>query len=153
GFAELLPQERSLDLIVGRQRQGERLTSHIKGAHPSERTSEKSHLISVSDDGTRVAVIDSDHQHLVGIYSLAYHKPLLSRLPPDSFVVGPDGSWMAVSTAGLDRNSATIDVIPFVQAFTLNQHGTGWTRIRLDKPPDRLLAARNSVVAVWRDPE
>src|SRR5262249_10895326 len=38
GFAELLPQQRSLDLIVGRQQKGERLTSHVKGAHPNEAT-------------------------------------------------------------------------------------------------------------------
>ena len=153
GFAELLPQERSLDLIVGRQRNGERQTSHIKGAHPNEATSEKSHIISVSDDGTRVAVIDSDDDHLVRIYSLAHHKPLLSRLPTDSFVVAPDGSWIAVSTPGLDGNSTTVDVISFVQAFTPNQPSKASTRIVLDRPPDRLLAARNSVVAVWREPE
>jgi hypothetical protein len=150
GFAELLPQERSLDLIVGRQQKDSRLESHIKGAHPNENTSEKSHLISVSDEGTRVAVIDDDNDKLVRIYALAHHKPFLSRLPTAAVVLAPDGSWIAAATAAQDRKSATIDVISIAQTFAPNQRARGSTRIALDRVPDRLYATADSVVATWQ---
>jgi hypothetical protein len=144
--AELLvPQDLVSDLLVGRHLSG-KLASRIKGAHIDHAENEKSRLISVSESGTRVALIDDDDEHkLVRVYSLASHRPLLTRFERNAFDVAPDGDWIALGTPE-SRKTASIDVIPLKQAFDSRQLLSVRVRIPVNAVPTRLFAVRNSVV-------
>jgi hypothetical protein len=151
--AELLVRQEagSQDLFVGRNLSGP-FASQIKGAHLDDLENEKSRLISVSESGTRMALIDQDDEHrLVRIYSLAGHKPFLSRIASDLFTVAPTGDWLAIGTPEARNQGGSIDVFRIEHGAT-SQFGTR-VRILLDAEPNRLDAAQTSVVvALEKDP-
>ena len=114
-----------------------------------------SQLISMSEAGTRVALIDRGH--VVRIYSLADHKPLLSRFDTGPVSVVPDGSWIAVARRRVsDKQTWAVDVIPVDLAFKPDFHFTVRKRIPMEKPSTQITqiyAAQNSVVAVLQTEE
>ena len=114
-FAEILLSPR--DIIVGRSDQFKKQSgSRIKGTNPGEKP-DYSRLISVSEAGTRVALIDRGRDPVVRAYSLADHKPFLSRIE-GSVAVAPDGSWMALARRPVsDKQTWAVDVIPIDLAF------------------------------------
>ena len=149
-FAELLVSRdrQSQDLIVGRvDDASRRLESRIKGGHPNNKASEKSQLISVDDSGTRVALIDADEHQLVRIYSLAHHKPFLSRLPTKAVAMARDGGWIAVAGPAPGDQGAILDVISMQQAFARGELSAR-TRIAIDALPIEMYATRDSVITV-----
>jgi hypothetical protein len=148
-FAELLVAQdgHSQDLIVGRIDDGSRLESRIKGAHPSKNMLDKSQLMSVDDSGTRIALIDADEHQLVRVYSVAHHKPFLSRLQAENVAVAPDGTWIAVAGPA-SKGRTAIDVIPTEQSFVPRQLSAVRSRIDVAPFPTRIYASRDSVIAV-----
>lgn len=141
-FAQLLT---SRDIIVGTDNQlrlhGE---SRIKGASMDVRAGE-SLRISVSEGGTRMALIEG--RGLVRVYSLAEHKPFLSRLDKVSSVA-PDGTWMAVARpATPGKAGAMIDVIPIDRSFPPDYRAEVRKSIPVDGLPTRIYATQSSVVA------
>jgi WD40-like Beta Propeller Repeat len=111
-FVEVL---KSLDVLVASgDPERSRSRSRIKGSHARLTPGNKATEISVSDDGRRLVILSDsrDGQRggrstgVVRIYSLAEHKPLLSRLD-GNVVVAPDGRWVA--TQGTDPLTETSD--------------------------------------------
>jgi hypothetical protein len=138
------------DLVVGRRNGAGRLESRIKGSHPMRRTAEKSRLVSVSEAGTRVALIDDDDHKLVRIYSVAGYKPFLSDFE-SAFAVAPNGKWIAMARpeVGVGEQRTALDVIPIDQAFTPNQLARVSRRITVNRRlPNRLYASPDSLVVV-----
>jgi hypothetical protein len=140
-FAEIMSHE----LIVGRQLQSGRTESWIKGVHPTE-ANERSRLISVSEDGARVALIDDDEHKLVRIISVADHKPFLSRLPADQMALAPDTSFMAVVKPAVNGKGAVIEVLPIAEQTFTAVHKR--TRIAVDVAPLEIHATNHSIVVV-----
>jgi Novel STAND NTPase 1 len=141
------------DVIVARvDPTGARMESWIKGADSVEDKADKSGVISMDELGTRMALTGRDpvtKRERVTVYSVADHKPFLSRLRNGSFAAAPDGTWMAlVRPAASGSSAAAIDVISFTEDFTRGG------RIRLgraiDVPllPAQIHASPSSLVAV-----
>ncbi len=144
-FAEILL---SKDLIVGRTDWfGPQSGSRIKGARPAERNN-NSQSVSMSEDGSRVALIDMDQ--MVRVYSLADYKPFLSQFEPGLVSVAPGGSLIAVAKRRPLSEKMTIDVIPIEQVLATDHRALTRKRIEVDAPIGDFYATRNSVVAVLR---
>jgi len=143
-FAEILL---SRDIIVGRSDWFEtQAGGRIKGTNPAL-SGDMSQSISMNEVGTRVALIDRGKA--IRVYSLADHKPFLSRFDKASVAVALDGSWIAAAKrAGPGEKAATIDVIPIAQAFAPDYRSRIRKRIEVDALPEQVYAAQGSVVAV-----
>ena len=143
-FAELLS---SRDLIVGRMASFDAQSgSRIKGTRAVDREN-NSQSISMSEDGTRVALIDRDQ--MVRVYSLADYKPFLSRFEPGSVAVAPDSHWMAVAKRPTPTEKrSVIDVIPIEQTFASDPRSQIRKRIEVVAPVKQIYAARDSVVVL-----
>jgi hypothetical protein len=143
-FAEILL---SRDIIVGRSDWFEtQAGGRIKGTNPAL-SGDMSQSISMNEVGTRVALIDRGKA--IRVYSLADHKPFLSRFDKGSVAVALDGSWIAAAKrAGPGEKAATIDVIPIAQAFAPDYRSRIRKRIEVDALPEQIYAAQGSVVAV-----
>ncbi len=151
-FVELLAAPRGVfDVVVGRRDRTSRFESRIKGAHPMGEVPEKSRLVSVSERGTRVALIDRDEHKLVRVYSVAGYKPFMSRFE-NAFAVSPDGAWIALARPEVEGRTTAIDVIPLEQAFTPDQLSSVSARISINQLPHALYATARSVVAVLPRP-
>ena len=106
----------------------------------------------MSEAGTRVALIDPGRDPVVPvvrIYSLADHKPFLSRFE-GSVTVAPDGRRIAVARPPVsDKQTWVVDVIPIDLAFKSDFPSR--TRIPMEDASTRitqLYAAQSSVIAV-----
>jgi len=145
-FAQFLTSQ---DVIVsaGNPRDARR-ESRIKGARPSG-DDDKTRSISMSEDGTRAALIDENG--FVRVYSLADHKPFLSRFDGRSLAVAPDGDWIAVARPSAPRKQASvIDVIPIEQGLASDSGGRVRKRIDVGALITQIYATQSSVVAVLR---
>ena len=144
-FAEILL---SRDIIVGGSDRFETQSgSRIKGTNSDENEGDKARSISMSEGATRVALID--RRQLVRVYSIADHKPFLSRFDAGSVAVAPDGSWIAAAKRRLPgEKGATIDVIPIEHAFAPDYRSRIRRRIEVPALPEQMYAAQGSVVAV-----
>jgi len=161
-FAEILL---SRDIIVGRsERFATQSGSRIKGTNPGS-ADDMSALISMSEVGTRLALIDRDIDRgkvvgkVVRVYSLADHKPFLSRFDEGSVAIAPDGGWIAVAKRlapgekdASGGEGAAVEVIPIEQAFASDYHSRKRRRIELAALPEEIYAAQSSVVAVLPQP-
>jgi hypothetical protein len=145
-FAEILL---SRDIIVGRSDQFPMQSgSRIRGTYLPDET-DWSLLVSISEAGTRVALID---RRAVRVYSLVDHKPFLSRFDSGSVAVAPDGSWIAVARPRAPgEQAATLDVIPIEAAFASGFRSRVRTRIAVEGVGTRITqiyASQSSVVGV-----
>ncbi|MBN3753230.1 hypothetical protein G3N95_09760 [Paraburkholderia sp. Tr-20389] len=143
-FAEYVD---SGDIVVGAgDPQRHRLENRVRGAS-ARRADGDVAAISVSDDASRVAFIDSSGA--VRIYSLARNKPLLSTFDQPSTVdVSPDGRWIAAARAASSttavQTDAVIDVIPLPAA---DGSPAKARQIPLPVLPRALYAVRDGIVA------
>jgi hypothetical protein len=95
-------------LVVGRDDQPAAI---IKGERSFPDRQDKTRLISVSEAGNRLAIIDEDEDHhLVKVFSLSVNKPFLSGLASDGFFAAPSGDWFAVVNRDPDTDSASADI-------------------------------------------
>jgi hypothetical protein len=153
-FVELVAGAQGLDLVVGRRTAAQEIKSRIKGAHPIDDVSEKSRLLSVSEMGTRIALIDADDDHkLVRVYSVGGFKPFLSPIE-SGFAVAPHGRWIAIARPGVEntKQPAIIQVAPLEHAFSPDQLVHARVRIPVQQLPARLYATSDSIVAVTDKP-
>jgi hypothetical protein len=152
-FAQLLaPEGPAHDLVVGRVAPGEWLENRIKGTHPHE-GNDRTQLISLSDDGTRAALIDvvtveGAERKIVRIYSLGSHKLMMTPLTKGQFELSSDGMWMSTVTSREHEPGVTIAISPIDEMFSGRDVPPTQTLIPLEKKPEAFYLTRTSVVVV-----
>ena len=137
------------DLIIGTEHQGHRRESHLKGTYIEDEAN-KMHLVSVSDDATRAALIESKPgtPARVRVYSLFQHKPFFSLLDADSLVVAPDVSWLGTMRSAPDAKDATvIELARLDDQSSASRSPSARTRITANTTPDDIFSAQASLVA------
>jgi hypothetical protein len=140
--------DRPQDLIVGYAQPEFGPHSHLKGVH-AQTSEENSRFLSVSESGTRLALIDR-YAH-VRVYALAHYKPFMSI---NKLAVATSGNWFAVITSPISDEPAKVDVIDLDRSFTSDQ----LLRVRKSLPslpgvPMELHATENNLVVVLRSDE
>jgi hypothetical protein len=141
------------DVIVARvATTGALMESWIKGADSVEDETDKSRVISMDELGTRMALTGRDpvtKRERVTVYSVADHKPFLSRLRNGAVAVAPDGTWMALARpAAVGSSAAAIDVISLTEDFTKGDRMRLGQTIDVSLLPKQIHASPSSLVAV-----
>ncbi len=104
-FTEL---QQSGELLVGREDQPAAI---IKGERSIADQQDRTRLISVSDAGNRLAIIDEHgNHHVVKVFSLGVNKPFLGGLAANGFVAAPSGDWLAVVNRDPDTYLSSADI-------------------------------------------
>jgi hypothetical protein len=148
----LVEQGGTQDVIVARvDPTGAGMESRLKGADSVEQ-SDKSSVISMDELGTRMALTGWDpvtKRKRVSVYSVADHKPFLSRLRNGSFTAAPDGTWMALARpAAAGSSAAAIDVVSLTEDFMRGSRVRLGRAIDVPLLPTQIHASPSSLVAV-----
>src|SRR5262245_46193690 len=102
--------------------------------------------------GTRMALTGWDpvtERKRVTVYSIADHKPFLSRLRNGSFTAAPDGTWMALARpAAAGSSAAAIDVVSLAEDFRRGSRMRLGRAMDVPRLPTQIHASPSSLVAV-----